>query len=160
MLLGAFRGGNPLERIVAMSSKCCGEISPHKSASDHECVPPISGLGVITLDENRAYISKAAEGNRDSQTTGTREGIPLFGIAIRRQVVYRCAIRYPIGIRLSSVRGPTVATQLRMGESARCSGALRYYVYRYSSSAWSLISPATRTLPAPQSIAPSIVTTS
>src|ERR1039457_2203865 len=98
-----------------MSSKCCGEISPHKSASDHECAPPISGLGVITLDENRAYISKAAEGNRDSQTTGTREGIPIFGVAIRRQVVYRCAIRYPIGIRLSSVRGPTVATQLRMG---------------------------------------------
>ena len=38
MLLGAFRGGNPLERIVAMSSKCRDEISPHKSASVYECV--------------------------------------------------------------------------------------------------------------------------
>src|SRR5664279_4921829 len=64
MLLGAFRGGNPLERIVwfwevcrpdlvtpvtrrsrkplgrvvGMSSKCCGEISPQKSASVYECV--------------------------------------------------------------------------------------------------------------------------
>src|ERR1017187_1224835 len=40
MLLGAFRGGNPLERIVGMSSKCCGEISPQKSASVYECVRP------------------------------------------------------------------------------------------------------------------------
>ena len=49
MLLGAFRGGNPLERIVGMSSKCCGEISPQKSASDHECVPPISGRGTLHI---------------------------------------------------------------------------------------------------------------
>jgi hypothetical protein len=38
MLLGAFRGGNPLERIVGMSSKCRGKISPHKSASVYETV--------------------------------------------------------------------------------------------------------------------------
>src|ERR1019366_3709127 len=30
--------GKSLGRIVAMSSKCCGEISPHKSASVYECV--------------------------------------------------------------------------------------------------------------------------
>src|SRR5664280_2118549 len=38
MLLGVFRGGNPLERIVGMSSKCCGENSPHNPASVYECV--------------------------------------------------------------------------------------------------------------------------
>lgn len=31
-------GTNPHGRIVAMSSKCCGEISPQKSASVYECV--------------------------------------------------------------------------------------------------------------------------
>src|ERR1035441_5040452 len=30
--------GNPLGRLVAMSSKCRDEISPHKSASVYECV--------------------------------------------------------------------------------------------------------------------------